>query len=211
MIVSHEILAPASPAQVAKAMADLAGSEVHIVYSARDLGRQLPAAWQESIKQGRRWSYRRFLRAAESGDPWFYRAFDLPSVLETWGAGLPPERIHVVTVPQPGVPDQHGDLLWLRFCEAFGIEPGWAPVDSDRRNRSLGIAETQVVRELNRRIPRATRRGGRLRRPDPGDARPAATGEAGVAPGAAPAAPAPVGAGADGERWWSGSTAAACT
>ena len=159
VIVSHEILAPASPAQVAKAKADLAGSEIHIVYSARDLGRQLPAAWQESIKQGRRWSYRRFLRAAVSGDPWFYRAFDLPSVLETWGAGLPPERIHVVTVPQPGVPGQHGDLLWLRFCEAFGIEPAWAPVDSDRRNRSLGIAETQVVRELNRRIPRATRRG----------------------------------------------------
>jgi hypothetical protein len=158
VIVSHEILAPASPAQVAKARADLAGSEVHIVYSARDLGRQLPAAWQESIKQGRRWSYRRFLRAAVSGDPWFFRAFDLPSVLETWGAGLPPDRIHVVTVPQPGVPGQHGDLLWLRFCEAFGIEPGWAPADSDRRNRSLGIAETQVVRELNRRIPRATRR-----------------------------------------------------
>jgi len=158
VIVSHEILAPASPEQVAKAKADLAGSEVHIVYSARDLARQLPAAWQESIKQGRRWSYRRYLNAAESGDPWFVRAFDLPTVLETWGADLPPERIHVVTVPQSGVARQHGDLLWLRFCEAFGIEPGWAPLDSDRRNQSLGMAETQVVRQLNRRFKRSTRR-----------------------------------------------------
>jgi hypothetical protein len=157
VIVSHEILAPASPAEVAKAMADLAGSEVHVVYSARDLARQLPAAWQESIKQGRKWGYRRFLNGAERGESWFYRAFDLPTVLQTWGADLPPERVHVVTVPQPGAsPD--GDLLWLRFCEAFGIDPAWAPLDSDQTNRSLGIAETQVIRELNRRMKRATRR-----------------------------------------------------
>jgi hypothetical protein len=157
VIVSHEILAPASPEEVAKAMADLAGSEVHVVYSARDLARQLPAAWQESIKQGRKWGYRRFLNGAERGESWFYRAFDLPTVLRTWGAGLPPDRVHVVTVPQPGAsPD--GDLLWLRFCEAFGIDPAWAPLDSDQTNPSLGIAETQVIRELNRRMKRATRR-----------------------------------------------------
>ena len=156
VIVSHEILAPAAPDRVAKAMADLGDSEVHIVYSARDLARQLPAAWQESIKQGRKWSYRRFLNRSERGGSWFYRAFDLPSVLGTWGAGLPPERIHVLTVPRSGAPDS--DSLWLRFCRACGIDPGWAPVDSDRANRSLGVAETQVVRQLNRRINRATRR-----------------------------------------------------
>jgi hypothetical protein len=158
VIVSHEILAPASAEHVAKAKADLAGSEIHVVYSARDLGRQLPAAWQESIKQGRKWSYRSFLDQAERGGSWFYRAFDLPTVLQTWGADLPPERIHVVTVPRPGESRGGGDQLWLRFCEAFGIDPAWAPRDSDRTNRSLGIAETQVVRELNRRMKRATRR-----------------------------------------------------
>ena len=158
VIVSHEILAPATPDKVDRVMRDLAGSEVHVVYSARDLGRQLPAAWQESIKQGRKWSYRRFLNRAERGHPWFYRAFDLPSVLETWGASLPPERIHVVTVPRPGAQDDRGDLLWLRLCEVFGIDPAWAPADSERANRSLGIAETQVIRALNRRMDRVTRR-----------------------------------------------------
>ena len=52
VVISHEILAAAKPDKVAKAMNDLAGHEVHIIYSARDLGRQLPAAWQESIKEG---------------------------------------------------------------------------------------------------------------------------------------------------------------
>jgi hypothetical protein len=158
VVISHEILAPAAPAQVAKAMRDLAGSEIHVVYTARDLGRQIPAAWQESIKQGRRWSYRRFLDRFEKGRTWFHRAFDVPRVLGTWGAGLPPERVHVVTVPQSQGSDQTGDPLWERMCSVLGIDPAWAPVDSDRSNRSLGVAETQVIRQLNRRMDRQARR-----------------------------------------------------
>jgi hypothetical protein len=158
-IVSHEILAPAPPDVIGRAMRDLEGCEVHIVYSARDLARAVPAAWQESIKQGRRWSYRRFLDRVEFGHPWFFRAFDLPSVLGNWSLGVPPERVHLVTVPQkhgPGSADP-GELF-RRFCTAFGIDPAWAPLDSDRLNTSLGVAETQVIRQLNRRMDRKGRR-----------------------------------------------------
>src|SRR5690606_15698735 len=133
---------------------DLAGAEVHVVYSARDLGRQLPAAWQESIKQGRKWSFKRFLNKVEREQTWFWRAFDLPHVLGNWGAKLPPEQGHVVTVPH-GRP---GNVLWDRFCRTFGIDPGWASLDSERANRSLGIAETQLIRKLNRRLELGVRR-----------------------------------------------------
>jgi hypothetical protein len=150
VVISHEILAGAKPEKVAKAMNDLAGDEVHIIYSARDLGRQLPAAWQESIKQGRKWPFRRFLTKVERGQTWFFNAMDLPTVLSRWGAKLPPERVHVVTVPHDRGPN--GDELWLRFCRAFGIDPAWAPLDSERDNRSLGIAETSLLRKLNRRL-----------------------------------------------------------
>jgi len=153
-ILSHEILAPAPAAAIERAMADLEGREVHIVYSVRDLGRQLPAAWQESIKQGDRWTFHTFLNRVEKGTPWFFRALDLPRVLSRWGAHLPPERIHVVTVPH-----QRDETLWLRYCEALDLDPAWAPVDSDQDNRSLGVAETQLVRRLNRRVPRRERRG----------------------------------------------------
>jgi hypothetical protein len=158
VIISHEVLAPAGPDRVARVMGELAGAEVHVVYSARDLARQVPAAWQESIKQGRKWSYRGFLERMEREGPWFFQAFDLPTVLGTWGAALPPERVHVVTVPQHRPTPGDEDVLWLRMCTAFGIDPAWAPRESDRANRSLGAAETQVVRRLNRRIERATRR-----------------------------------------------------
>jgi hypothetical protein len=154
-IISHEILAPASGDRIARAMNDLRKSEVHVVYSARDLARQIPAAWQESVKQGRRWRFRRFLDRAEQGDTFFMKAFDLPTVLNRWSRNLPPDRVHVVTVPPSGAPP---DELWHRFCRAFGIDPSWAPLDSELSNESLGIAETEVLRRLNRRIDRAARR-----------------------------------------------------
>jgi hypothetical protein len=156
-IFSHEILAPAAPEAVARLKRDLADAEIHVVYSARDLARQAPAGWQESVKQGRRWKYGRYLGRVRKGRSWFARAFDLPAVLSTWGNGLPPEHVHVVTVPQAAALEADPDLLWHRFCRAFGIDPAWAPLESDRANPSLGSAETQVLRALNERIGRSTR------------------------------------------------------
>lgn len=157
VIISHEILAGARPKRIRKAMAALEGSgdsEVHLVYSARDIARQIPAEWQEGIKHRRRRSFAKFLtqvQAANRKKPgmWFWKAQGLPDVLTRWGSGLPPERIHVVTVPQPGAPR---DELWERYCAAFGIDPGWAPVESARENVSIGTAETALIRKLNRRL-----------------------------------------------------------
>lgn len=159
VIVSHEIFAAAKPEHVAKVKRDLAGQNLHIVYSARDLARQVPAAWQESIKQGRGWSYAGFVRRVERNQAWFARAFDLPTVLTNWGSGLPPGHVHVVTVPHREQAVARPDLLWDRFCEAVDIDPAWAPADATRRNPSLGIVETQVLRRLNRRLGNSARRG----------------------------------------------------
>lgn len=157
VIVSHEILAGAPPQQIRRAMTDLEGSEVHLVYSARDLARQIPAEWQEGVKHRRRRSFARFLRQVQNArrtkpTMWFWKAQGLPDVLTRWGHGLPPEQIHLVTVPQAGAPR---DLLWLRYCEAFGIDPAWAPAESSRENVSIGTAETALLRRLNRRLKQA--------------------------------------------------------
>ena len=154
VVISHEILAGATRPQVARAMRDLADAEVHVVYSARDLGRQVPAEWQESIKHRKQRSFRRYVRQVRRADRreprlWFWRAQSLPDVLDRWGSGLPPERVHLVTAPQPGAPR---DELWRRYCTAFGIDPAWAPEDSDASNASLGIEETALVRLLNKRL-----------------------------------------------------------
>jgi hypothetical protein len=153
-IIDHEILAAATHDKVRRAKDDLGDSEIHIVYSARDLARQIPAAWQEAVKHGSKRSFKRFAKlvvdkAETPSASWFWRVQSLTDVLNRWSEGLPPARVHLVTVPQPGAPN---DLLWRRFCQVFGIDPAWAPKDSSRRNPSIGVAETEMVRRLNARL-----------------------------------------------------------
>ena len=83
---------------------------------------------------------------------WFWRVQSLPDVLSRWSKGLPPERVHLVTVPQSGAPREE---LWHRYCRAFGIDPAWAPEQSDRENVSIGAAETTLIRRFNRRLKQA--------------------------------------------------------
>lgn len=157
VVVSHEILAPAPPTVVRRALADLAGArgtpgagsgtrEVHLVLTAREPAGAFASAWQESLKQGRRWSLARFLDLAESRRGWWYHALDLPSVLATWAADLPPERVHLVTVP----PVSGGqDELWRRFADALGCDPDAGPRRPAAANPSLGVVEAAVLRRLN--------------------------------------------------------------
>src|SRR3954451_4678003 len=157
VVISHEVLAAARPSQVRRAMAGLEGSEVHLVYSARDLARQIPAEWQEGVKHQRKVAFGRFLSQVQAATrststAWFWRVQSLPDVLSRWTRGLPPERVHLVTVPQAGAPR---DLLWERYCRVFGIDPAWAPGESERENVSIGAAETTLVRRFNRRLKEA--------------------------------------------------------
>jgi hypothetical protein len=162
-IISHEILAGASRAEVRRALASLGhdgtdgtggtgGTEVHLILSVRDLARQIPAEWQENVKHRAGLDYRTFLTQIQ--DPardgrigsWFWNVQEVPAILDRWGAALPPERIHLVTVPPPGGPHE---LLWQRFEQAFGLADVPLELSTDRTNASLGVPETALVRRIN--------------------------------------------------------------
>jgi hypothetical protein len=156
-VVSHEILAGAKPAQVQRVMDDLGSVEVHLVYTARDLASQIPAEWQEGIKHRRRQSFSRFVLSLQEAPRrgsrmWFWRVQGLPDVLGRWSRNLPPEHVHLVTVPQADAPR---DELWSRYCRALSLDPSWAPEESPLENGSLGTAEATLVRLLNRRLERS--------------------------------------------------------
>ncbi|MCY7397165.1 MAG: hypothetical protein LH468_13635 [Nocardioides sp.] len=155
-IVSHEILATASRQQVGRALQSVGhgvGTEVHVVLSVRDLVRQIPAEWQENVKHRSGVSYERFLRRVQ--DParagrmatWFWGVQEIPDILNRWGHDLPPERIHLVTVPAPGGPP---DVLWQRFSSTFGLDGLDLNLEAERANPSLGVPETALIRRINR-------------------------------------------------------------
>ena len=157
-VVSHELLAGATQEQAQRALDDLAGTEVHLVVTARELGRQLAGGWQEALKHGKNETFESYLRRAREGRLPIMRSFDLPRVLETWGGALPPERVHLVTVPSdPG----SGALVWERFASTAGIDPGWAPLAPTQTNASVSVEQAQLLQALNVRLGPLAERGGR--------------------------------------------------
>ncbi len=147
-VISHEFFAGASQVQAARAMADLPGAEAHVVVTARDTLSLVTARWQEFVKNGstdRIESY----PATEEADPrdeWGWATMDVADVLRRWGATLPPERVHVLTLPKP---DEPRETLWLRFAGLLGLDPTGCDTSGSQQNESLGVVEVELLRRIN--------------------------------------------------------------
>ncbi|WP_148613992.1 hypothetical protein [Nocardioides rubriscoriae] len=161
--ISDEAFVRADDAAAARAVRELGGdgaAEVHVVYTARDLGRALVSAWLENLKHGGSEPFAKFLERARTGGLKVLRGFALDTVLGRWaGAVGDPARVHLVTLPPEG-----GDrtLLWTRFLAVARVDAAWAPLEAVRTNDSVGLAEAQFLRALNERLGGAARRGGPL-------------------------------------------------
>ena len=155
-VISHEILGGAEPSEIAAALTPLAGLEVDVVITARDLGRQATAHWQEEVKLGDTRSFaemeRDQLRAdVPGGDrPHFWHAQDYAAALRRWSTAVPAERVHLVAGPPPGAAS---DELWRGFADACGIvEQVQGVVDADAvspANLSLTTEAIALLRSLN--------------------------------------------------------------
>lgn len=152
-VISHENLASAEPDHIDKAVADLGFAELHVIYTARDLVRQIPAVWQEGLKNRGTMRFSEFverLRATSDIEypttPGFWRSQHAVKVLEPWARHLGAQRIHLVTVPPAGAPPR---LLWERFSSVVGIDPAAYEAKTARTNSSLGAVEAALLRQLN--------------------------------------------------------------
>ncbi|MCW2844822.1 MAG: hypothetical protein JWN22_2738 [Nocardioides sp.] len=149
-VVSMEYLAMLGPAGITRLAESFTSTDVRIVVGVRDLGRCVPAMWQEVVKNRQTWSWDHYvgsIRAREEGGKRFWRQQHAGQIVARWAEILSPEKVYVVTVPPPGAP---AETLWDRFCEVADIGPeNW--LEAPRFNESLGAASTLVLRELNLR------------------------------------------------------------
>lgn len=151
-IVSYELFAGASAAQASAALQALAGLEVHVVVSARDLGKSIPSAWQEQLKFGLTKPLEKWRPPAETvaDSEWGWRTMQPANVAARWGADLPPERVHVVTVPGDSADSSE---LWHRFAEACGLSHlTGLDLSMERVNESLGVVEAELLRRVNKAL-----------------------------------------------------------
>jgi hypothetical protein len=163
-IVSEEFLVHARPAQVRRIARAISPRELHVVVTVRDLGRVMSSMWQQNTAKARtvRWSeFVSAVRDPEHGPATsgvaFWLRYDLARVLDTWETAVPPERIHIVTVPPTGA---EPDLLWTRFCSATGMDASALRAVDSTVHPAVDAVQAETLRRLNSRL------GGRLSEQD---------------------------------------------
>ncbi len=151
-LISHETLALARPDHIERAVTSFETDDVRVVITCRDLARQVPAVWQETVKNRSETQYSDFLdqlfvtwRRGPGRPPSFWGAQDVGALVGRWGAAVGAAKVTVVTVPPSGADRAE---LWRRFRQATDLpEIDYAFPRSD--NPSLGVAEAELLRRLN--------------------------------------------------------------
>ena len=157
-VISHELFSAADPEQAERAVRSLEPAEVHVVITVRDMATLLPAEWQETVKHRNAKGFTEWLedvidRESYSADRrqwWFWRVHDTMAILGIWAQYVPPQRIHVITVPPRG---SDNALLWQRFAALLDVDPASVDITRARPNASLGLPEIEFLRRLNAVLP----------------------------------------------------------
>jgi hypothetical protein len=157
-VVSMEFLAALRPELVRRVLEPLAAVDVEVVVSARDLNRSIPAMWQETVQNGRRWTWPEFVEGVRSQRPQhrdpsitssagthFWRYQNLVRIVRAWSNAAGRDHVTLVTVPPPGA---SAELLWERFAGCLRTDPGgFEPAPPV--NESLGAASAVALCRLN--------------------------------------------------------------
>src|SRR3954451_22193909 len=147
-VISHEFFATASKRQADRAVAALAPAEVHLVVTARDPLGLLTPSWQETLKYRGVQPLDGFHRHVSSSphDMWTWRGLDAAEVLDRWAVHVPPDRVHIVPMPPLG---RDRRLLWDRFAGLFSVDSRQYDVSGASCNRSLGLVQCELLRQLS--------------------------------------------------------------
>jgi hypothetical protein len=154
VLLSNELFAGARPDRIEAGLAAIQPADIHVIFTARDLARQLVSDWQEQVKHKHTVTLETFVSdlielGRDAPAPFgelFWGTHDAAYVLERWAQFVPASNIHVVTGAHPGAPR---DTLWRRYCAVTGLTPDSYNIDTPRVNQSMGVAETELLRRMN--------------------------------------------------------------
>ncbi|GAA4998752.1 hypothetical protein [Streptomyces siamensis] len=150
-VVSSEFFADAPDDEtVARIVGDLGGDRVHVLVTLRPLARIMPSQWQQYVQNGLRMGYEdwldHMLRRApyEKPNPSFWRRHRHDRLVERWARVVGAGNVTVVVVD-----DRDRDGLMRTFESLLGLPDGLLAEIPDTANRSLTLAETEMLRMLN--------------------------------------------------------------
>ena len=152
VVMSSEFLAEANDAAACRVVRDLGGPQVHVVVTLRPLSRILPSQWQQYLQNGYRMQYLEWLEGIlsdppDTPTPGFWRRHRHDELVARWMKAA--QNLTVVVV------DDDDRLMLLRTFESMlGLPRGFLRAGEGTANRSLTLAEAEVVRLLNEEFRR---------------------------------------------------------
>lgn len=149
ILITQEALAPTTPEQAAPLMELLAGWQVHVIVTARDVARQVPSAWQQRVQGRAVATDEAFYTAVEKREPLaadFWANHDVPEVVRRWSEVVGPARVHLITCPPSGTDES---VLLGRFCSVVGVDPAILSTDVHVPNTALGRPQAELLRRVN--------------------------------------------------------------
>jgi hypothetical protein len=151
-VISSEFFADAGDgATIARIVEQLGGDRVHVLVTLRPLARIMPSQWQQYVQNGLRLGYEpwleHMLRRApyDRPTPSFWRRHRHDRLVERWVGATGPDRVTVVVVD-----DRDRDALMRTFEALLGLPGGLLRPVPETANRSLTLAETEMLRNLNK-------------------------------------------------------------
>lgn len=151
-VVSSEFFADAEgDDMIGQIVEQLGGDRVHVLVTLRPLTKIMPSQWQQYVQNGLRTGYEDWLghmlkkAPCEEPTPSFWRRHRHDRLVERWARAVGPERVTVVVVD-----DRDRGGLMRTFEALLGLPENLLQPVPDTANRSLTLAETEMLRNLNR-------------------------------------------------------------
>lgn len=150
-VISSEFFADAPDDEtIERIVQELGGDRVHVLVTLRPLVRIMPSQWQQYVQNGLRMGYEDWLRHMlkkppyEKPNPSFWRRHRHDRLVERWVRVVGADRVTVVVVD-----DRDRGGLMRTFEALLGLPENLLQEVPDTANRSLTLAETEMLRNLN--------------------------------------------------------------
>ncbi|MER6730985.1 hypothetical protein [Streptomyces puniciscabiei] len=150
-VISSEFFADAPDDEtVARIVEQLGGDRVRVLVTLRPLVRIMPSQWQQYVQNGLRMGYADWLEHMlrkppyDKPNPSFWHRHRHHLLVERWARAVGPERVTVVVVD-----DRDRGGLLRAFEALLGLPENLLRPVPDAANRSLTLAETEMLRNLN--------------------------------------------------------------
>ncbi len=149
VVLSSESFSDAEPDAIRRVVDDLGGEAVHVAVTLRPLAKVIPSQWQQYVQNRLTEPFDTWLdallnkpRGTVTPTFWFRHRHD--ELIDRWVDVVGPDRVTAIVLD-----DRDHGLAYRAFEQLVGLTTGTLVPDPQLSNRSMTLAEIEVIRAFN--------------------------------------------------------------